>query len=108
MQVDHTKEEQEKYQEWQKKMKKDRKIRAVLRTKLYWEAIYVAFIPIGILRKCKKCNMDYKFEHMVEHLDDKLKYMVSEIIRIVNDKGSLNIVINVLKKEHVIEVWNIY
>ena len=58
-QVDKSKEELEVDMEW-KKMQEDRIERRDLRKLMYWEAIYIVSIPIGITRICRKCKGEFK------------------------------------------------
>ena len=45
--------------------------------------IYIASIPIGITRICRKCKGEFKFEHIKLHLEEDKKGMIDGIQEII-------------------------
>ena len=106
-QVDKSKEELEVDMEW-KKMQEDRIERRDLRKLMYWEAIYIVSIPIGITRICRKCKGEFKFEHIKRHLEEDKKGMIDGIQEIIREQGSLRKIINMDKKNEIKKIWEVY
>ena len=82
------------------RLQKQRKIRK----KLTWEVIRITSIP-GFNRQWKFCRLDYKFDHLITHVDERLNETICKIIKISKD-NSIALIMKIYKKG-LKDIWNI-
>ena len=52
-----------------------------MRKNLACEIICIALIPFGFNRQCKFCRVDFRFDHLITHVDERLHTQDNEDIK---------------------------
>ena len=106
-QIEKSKEELMIDGEWIK-MQEGRKKRGILRKQMYWEAIYMASVPLGIKRVCRKCREEFNFSHIKLHIGEKQNEIIDELEEVIRGKEAIRKMINMNRKKDIIIMWKIY